>query len=533
MGHELVPEQKAILQCKIDLNEVILIQAFAGSGKTFILTEKAKLLQRMAPSWRILYLAYNKDIVEESRGKFPSNVIVQTTHSLAHRAVAGPYKEAGKLGPPIRKTTVRNACREWSDDIVNRRRESHPDYNWLRVNKMSWELSNLIWDTLCTFLYSGAKTILAEHIPSKGSALVVRSGLVTGIAKYLWKRMQDLEDTFPMTHDGYLKLYELTNPRLDKKYQVILFDEAQDANGATLSIIEQAQCCRIYVGDPHQQIYSWRGSVNAFDKLQETATQNYRLTRSFRFNKKVADWATAILRPWKQEEAPVLGVEAAGGVYALSKIAEKDKPEYTYIARTNATIFAKAVSCLGRMQFGFAGKKPRDMFNDLLDVFFLSIYDKKNMKNQYYKGFESFAALKAYAAQAEDFEVNYLCKLVDDHGSRLPTLVENIMTEAVPENQAHVVLTTGHRSKGRQWHFVELAPDFLEKFRNRETKGKKGLPGAPVLPDYYTFSRKEEANLLYVAITRAKHSAWVPDNILKMVTDHYALYEADKKDKIK
>lgn len=41
--------------------------------------------------------------------------------------------------------------------------------------------------------------------------------------------MADFNNTaLMMTHDGYLKAYQLSKPTLDKKYQVILIDEAQD-----------------------------------------------------------------------------------------------------------------------------------------------------------------------------------------------------------------------------------------------------------------------------------------------------------------
>ena len=44
----------------------------------------------------------------------------------------------------------------------------------------------------------------------------------------LWTEMKNLNNsTIGMTHDGYLKLYQLSSPRLHQ-YDIILIDEAQD-----------------------------------------------------------------------------------------------------------------------------------------------------------------------------------------------------------------------------------------------------------------------------------------------------------------
>ena len=47
-------------------------------------------------------------------------------------------------------------------------------------------------------------------------------------ATQYWNRMKDLkDDRVKMTHDGYLKLFQLSKPTLGL-YDIILVDEAQD-----------------------------------------------------------------------------------------------------------------------------------------------------------------------------------------------------------------------------------------------------------------------------------------------------------------
>lgn len=77
----LTDEQKRIvdLSKSMDKNEILAIQACAGSGKTSTLEE----ISLANPKQRFLYLAFNKSIATEAREKFPKNVEAKTIHSLA------------------------------------------------------------------------------------------------------------------------------------------------------------------------------------------------------------------------------------------------------------------------------------------------------------------------------------------------------------------------------------------------------------------------------------------------------------------
>ena len=54
------------------------IAAFAGCGKTTLLM----LLARAHPDLRILYLAYNNNVIRGAKACMPSNVLCSTSHSL-------------------------------------------------------------------------------------------------------------------------------------------------------------------------------------------------------------------------------------------------------------------------------------------------------------------------------------------------------------------------------------------------------------------------------------------------------------------
>ena len=80
----------------------------------------------------------------------------------------------------------------------------------------------------------------------------------------------------------------------------------------------------------------------------------------------------------------------------------------------------------------------------------------------------------------------------------------NVANKSVDEKYADVIVSTAHKSKGREWSSVKIATDF------REPVNEDGTPSDPI---------KAECNLAYVSVTRAKNQldrgglAWVDNYI--------------------
>uniref|UniRef100_A0A2D4EQU2 UvrD-like helicase ATP-binding domain-containing protein n=2 Tax=Micrurus corallinus TaxID=54390 RepID=A0A2D4EQU2_MICCO len=143
-----------------------------------------------------------------------------------------------------------------------------------------------------------------------------------------------------MTHDGYLKLWQLQKPSLSK-YDAILVDEAQDCTPAVMDIVLSQTCGVILVGDPHQQIYTFRGAVNSLMNVPHSRI--FYLTQSFRFGSEIAYVGATLLDVCKKvrnkilvgnnQESDVSGVGVEGKVARL--------------CRTNQTVFEDAVNVTG------------------------------------------------------------------------------------------------------------------------------------------------------------------------------------------
>lgn len=91
----------------------------------------------------------------------------------------------------------------------------------------------------------------------------------------LEKMWSDTQSGRFRTFDGLRKLAQVQHwlkNDLDNKYDAIFIDEAQDFDPIMLEILlRDTTIPKIFVGDPMQQIYTWRGCVNAFDCMPTNA----------------------------------------------------------------------------------------------------------------------------------------------------------------------------------------------------------------------------------------------------------------------
>lgn len=438
---------------------MLKVLAFAGTGKTTTLIEYALA----HPEKRMLYVAFNKSVQLEAAAKFPSNVVCKTSHSLAFAGFGAKHRN--RLVPGFKANTVMNAL-----ELDN------------------YEDAKFAIDTLNNYLVSADPKVARRHIPGIARQHYEQAGKpmpnLVEVTNKLGRLMCDGSNPeIGMLHDGYLKLYQLSRPRLN--YDILLLDEAQDVNPCTADIIlSQEGVSKIVVGDHHQQIYSFRGSRDSLKTIR--ADYTHYLTNSFRFNKNIARAANMILRCFKGEKNGVRGFR--------QKNIDGKSGQYTMIARTNAKIFDEAVSLLKKKKkVAFVGGIAGYRFNRILDCYHLYIDSKHAIRDPYIRSFESFGTMEAYAETVEDFELSSMSKVVANYRHKVPSLVQTIKDEAVDVSEADVILVTGHKAKGLEWPVVSLCDDFPDLVVDKEIIAADELE-----PD--------EFNLLYVSMTRAMES---------------------------
>ena len=106
-------------------------------------------------------------------------------------------------------------------------------------------------------------------------------------------KSEPLNGTAPVSHDCYLKLFFLGDHEIAGADRTLLLDEAQDADPVILGLVKRHPGPRVLVGDSYQQLYQWRGAVNALSNANvETAVMP--LTQTFRFGHGAARWANRL-----------------------------------------------------------------------------------------------------------------------------------------------------------------------------------------------------------------------------------------------
>ncbi|CAM9469278.1 unnamed protein product [Choristocarpus tenellus] len=122
-------------------------------------------------------------------------------------------------------------------------------------------------------------------------------------------------DGLPMTHSGYLKLYQLSQPVLGGtkgSFDVVMLDEAQDSNPCIASIVlRQTKCARLLAGDTHQSIYGFMGAEDHLRTVKDCKIRH--LTQVFRFGPSIAHVANTLVGAFKAERRPLLGLPERPG----------------------------------------------------------------------------------------------------------------------------------------------------------------------------------------------------------------------------
>lgn len=436
--------------------QVSVVKAFAGAGKTSTLVGFAAA----RPAEKMLYVAYNRSIRDEAARKFPKNVECVTSHQLAYKTIGHRYRE--KLNRPLSLSLVRK-----------------------ELNIQNWAVAKGAMTAVRNFMSSADIEIMPKHLGLHQNDRLGASRALE-CAQILWDRMTNPDDSIPTEHDAYLKQYELAEVDMGWKYQHILFDEAQDANPVTTSILTRQECRLMLVGDTHQQIYRFRGAQDALSAPELAHAQRFHLTNSFRFGPRIADIANQVLAH-KKESLLLQGLSPEQG-YAGEDVA-LSYPQ-AVVCRTVTGVLEEALTAAQSEQtIYWVGGMSAYNIGSLCDLhrFRYEQYDKmydQSLVNE----FGTFKEYEAAAKESDDQEMNRRINILNQLGN-IPKLAAQCKASTVTNvEDADIIVTTAHRSKGLEFNNVRLGTDFptYDKLLFKDPE-----------------SVSDELNLIYVAATRA------------------------------
>ena len=481
-------EQQAILDAT---GRVLLINARAGTGKTTTL----RMIASAHPDEKILYLVFNRKAREEAAGRFPGNVEVRTVHSLAFSRSVGEVDNfsIADMLPAFKGHSNPQQLAAVSHDLVEffmnsplpKVEEAMEVFQGDHLASLSEEVRELVEDS-------------RERIVQAGREILGQ-----------WYRQER-----PHPHDFYLKLFHLEglfDKALDR-FDRVLVDEGQDLSPIMLDALERCRKRIVLVGDTHQQIYSFRYAIDAMKRFPSDHQRD--LTLSFRFGNKIADLASVFIREAKGEK----GFRIKGNPEKKSRVAFYDKPprpkageRCAILSRTNLALFEHALGLRATgIPFSLQGNIS-GILGRILDVYWLSEGTHDKIRDPLIRSFEDLEYLDAYATDLDDFQLSNMVEVVREYARLLPEAVFDIMkiskSTAETPNGPGIILSTVHGAKGQEYDRVYIDPDIAASLSRPEALATQ------------TFC--DEANIAYVAFTRAIGNLYLPPDFKEILTPEW------------
>ena len=483
----LTEEQKKILSCD---DKMIVIGALAGTGKSSTLVEWCKL----RPNKKILYLVFGKSMAEEAKDMFSDckNVEVKTTHSLAYRKYGFLYRS---------KLT-------FNYKVIDCLRD-------LNLDK-AYDVANNVLNLFNKFLASDSENIVefvTETLKESHMRNNYKIKSLANLCLELWNKSLDVHNNVKITHDFYLKLYQLSKPDLGLTYDVVLLDEGQDLSLIVRGLLKSSNPqTTIIVGDSNQSIFQFRHCANLLG-MYPNAT-HLELTGSFRVGQQIADMCVEIIKLFKKKDIKMTGYNPNQKVYPQSQLKLSScggaNGQWSVIARTNGFILAHALEGMlhGKTLYFEGGIKsyPLQFYKDL---YWFRATDKTfNKQLQKYGDWKS---LLNYVNETEDAELTTAIKVINSYSHKdgiesFPEAIDEIREHTTDNKEyADLCLCTAHKSKGLT--FTE--PIFLENDFIKITETLSKINGCIARGEDEELQSvisqiNQDINLLYVALTRAK-----------------------------
>jgi len=463
-------EQEQIWNEIVNTDNDVIVNAGAGTGKTFTIVEGANRVNAN----RMGFLAFNKSIATELAERLPEHVEAKTFHALGMKAV----RDA------VGRTKVNNwKVKNIIDGILGR------DYFAQPLVKLISLVKGSMID--CTDNKEIYKLIDEYNIEFKTPREEVMGvDLVCQILDECKKQTNEID------FDDMIWL-PLVNDYPLPQFDILFVDEAQDFNEMqrqlVLACTKNGRC--IIVGDKNQAIYGFRGadsgSMSIFEnqlKARGSTVNSFGLTLTWRCPKSVVAEANRYVKEFNCLET------AEDGQVHVNAYLNPQKGDMV-LCRYNAPLVSAFYDLITQGKSAYI--LGRDMHKGLVN------YVKKITKHNNMSSEEFMNLLTV------DFRVNH-AKLIDaDKQNQANTLSDKFECVKIFASKADTV--GGIIAE-------------IERLFNSKTKGDiqlstvhkaKGLEADNVfilaterMPHPKATNMQEERNICYVAITRAKKNLY-------------------------
>lgn len=441
-------EQVAILSAARGSSDNLMIEAYAGCGKTSTLEAVGREIKGST-----LYLVYNKKNADEAREVMPYTCEVRTLNALGHRAWAGKTYQNLKLDKDKTRTILREIIAEAPRPAQSAIWDSyHAIVDGVnRAKVFGYVPENFPQAT--PLLKQGAFHALLDEEPDDLVSDLIDAVLSRSI-KSAFKGTIDFNDQVYMP-----ALFGGTFGR----YPTILVDEYQDLSPVNHALLQRLVRGRIIgVGDRHQNIYGFRGAKaqGMIEAIKAYSMTTLPLSLTFRC-------PSAIVSHVHWHVPSFRALHPGGSVDIPTKLDANDITDETVvICRNNAPLFRLAIQLLS------SGRAPtiagRDIGPRLIGI--MRKFGPESLTRAQVMGLIDEWLSDRMAAESKSAEDLAACmKVFAEHGRDLGQAIA--YAEHVLKADGKVLLTTGHKAKGMEWErVVHLDPWLVRKHPDEQNK---------------------------------------------------------------
>jgi DNA helicase II / ATP-dependent DNA helicase PcrA len=476
---EPTSEQTAIISAARDTTFNLTLNALAGTGKSTTL----RMIEREVPAKPILYLAFNKRIVDEIafNSKAPSDAkrmtsttTVRTFNSLGHRMWAQYLN--GNLTLNSKKSS--DILREVINELPKKEQAPLWDSFWEVISGVS--LAKALgyvpegkFENAKRLISQSAFHARLEERPDDLIADLIDLVLTRSIAA-AFKRTIDYNDQVYMP-----ATFGANYPQ----FPLVLVDEAQDLNPVNHEMLSRLVKDRriMLVGDPNQSIYKFRGAMQSgMQTLSSThATSPLDLSISFRCPSIIVENAR-----WRVPHFS--SIREGGHVSTLNEASFSSFPDgCAILCRNNAPLFRLA------MQFLSNGRSVSVAGSDIgpkLVANMRKLGPEEITQGQTLSAIDEWEAERIAKGSESAKDLAECMRVFAGHGTSLGQAIA--YAEHLFKQTGTIRLMTGHKAKGLEFETVFI----LDRHLIRMTE-------------------EQDQNLAYVMETRSMENLFYIDSL--------------------
>jgi len=374
----------------------LLVEATAGTGKTFVLTELIrKLVSNPEEKFGVLALTFTNKAADEMQKRLGNNkrVFLSNIHSFCFKI----FKERRRfIGYSEMPQIIENDNDKIQllEQVFNSNLDLRPYF----FDKEAKEKSDLLYNSL-KFIKRQKQNL--RSIEENTESLTEKQKILVREYDDLLKSQNfiDYEDILVLAHRIFKDHQEIAQ-LYRHLYKFVCIDEAQDLNYAQYEIIK-ALCGEenknvIMVGDPNQAIYAFGGADKKYfleHFVSDFNPKRIELKENYRSSKKVIQAAnTLIPNAISDENVPIVGVfelkaldseedEACWVVGKIKELLENGHPDISgkvvedkiAVLGRNKFVFNELKKELKKKNFNFHFRKTNETIESVSD--FMKIFE--------------------------------------------------------------------------------------------------------------------------------------------------------------